>query len=179
MTVSGGGRRRFKQIRLLQTAVRSSLTHRTRARPCARRRGCPPGSRANPPARGLAAPGKLPRQQWEGVTEEEWGGRRAGGPGQATQARPGPCIRMDTAAPSRQQQNAINTQHLRRGGEPQGPGKWGFGGFQPLQAQMSPWKVTGTVPAGSPQTHSTSPPTPPPPTPAKWPQRRNGTERWE
>ena len=34
-----------------------------------------PGSGADPPAGGLAAHGKLLRQQWEGVTEEGWGGR--------------------------------------------------------------------------------------------------------
>lgn len=75
MTVSGGGHRRFKQIHLLQTAVRSSLLTGPGQGPVHDEGAALPGSRADPPARGLAAPGNLPRQQWEGVTEEEWGGR--------------------------------------------------------------------------------------------------------
>lgn len=78
---------------------------------------------------------------------------------------PGPCIRMDTAAPSRQQLERDQCAASPQGGEPQGPGKWGFGGFQPLQAQMSPWKVTGTVPAGVPSDTQHLPTAPPPTAP--------------
>lgn len=71
---------------------------------------------------------------------------------------PGPCIRMDTAAPSRQQLERNQYAASPQGGEPQRPGKWGFGGFQPLQAQKSRWKVTGTVPAGVPSDTQHPPP---------------------
>ena len=71
---------------------------------------------------------------------------------------PGPCIRMDTAAPSRQQLERNQYAASPQGGEPQRPGKWGFGGFQPLQAQKSRWKVTGTMPAGVPSDTQHPPP---------------------
>lgn len=74
---------------------------------------------------------------------------------------PGPCVRMDMAAPSRQQLERDQYTASPLGAEPQGPGKRRFGGFQPLPGtEATPegdWDSAGRGPlrhtAPHPQMH--------------------------